>query len=112
MKASLSYKGIDQLLNHLDKAATLKDAQNIVKSNTADLSKRMQSQVPVDTGFLRRSIKMSISDGGFTGLVHPTAEYSPYVEYGTRFMSAQPFIKPSFEVQKAIFIKDMLRLVR
>ena len=58
MKAQLEYKGIDQLMRHLKKAATLNDVQKVVKSNTAEMTERMQKGAPVDTGYLRRSINM------------------------------------------------------
>ena len=47
-----------------------------------------------------------------TAAVGPTTDYSPYVEYGTRFMQAEPFVKPSWEEQKELFKKDMDKLVK
>ena len=43
--------------------------------------------------------------------VEPTAEYAPYVELGTRFMEAQPYLGPAFNEQKEKFKKDMKKLV-
>jgi HK97 gp10 family phage protein len=54
---------------------------------------------------------MDLSDGGLTGKVKPTADYAPYLEYGTRFQSAQPFMRPAFNKQKAQFKSDMDKLV-
>ena len=51
MKSSLSFKGIDQLVKHLDKAASLKDVQQVVKSNTSNMTANMQKLAPVDTGY-------------------------------------------------------------
>ena len=45
-------------------------------------------------------------------MVEPTAEYAPYVEFGTRFMNAQPYLKPAFKKQSKQFRKDMNELVR
>lgn len=112
MKAHLEFKGIDQLMRHLKEATTLKDVQTVVKTNTADMAKLAQQKAPVDTGFLRRSIIMKLEYDGFQGKVKPMASYAPYLEYGTRFQSAQPFIGPAFNYQKLIFIKEMTRLVR
>ncbi|MEY8538943.1 HK97-gp10 family putative phage morphogenesis protein [Lactococcus muris] len=112
MKTSLSFKGIDQLVKHLDKAASLSDVQKVVKSNGAQLNKKMQVAAPVDTGYLKRSINMSLEDGGFSAKVGPTANYAPYLEYGTRFQNAQPFVKPSFNIQKNIFKNDLERLIK
>lgn len=112
MKANLSFKGIDQLVKHLDKAASLKDVQHVVKSNGANLTKKMQQLAPLDTGYLKRSIKMSLTDGGFSAEVGPYANYASYLEYGTRKMTKKPFIKPSFNIQKEVFIRDLERLMK
>lgn len=112
MKTSMSFKGIDQLVKHLDKAASLKDVQHVVKSNGANLTKKMQQLAPVDTRYLKRSIKMSLTDGGFSAEVGPYANYASYLEYGTRKMTKKPFIKPSFNIQKEVFIRDLERLMK
>ncbi|MCT1185762.1 HK97 gp10 family phage protein [Lactococcus lactis] len=123
MKSSLSIKGIDQLVKHLDKAASLKDVQQVVKINGAQLTKTMQQNASFKghfegddfvypTGFTKRSISMWLHDGGFTAQVGPQSDYSPYLEYGTRKMAKQPFVGPSFNVQKGVFIKDLERLLK
>ena len=35
-----------------------------------------------------------------------------YVEFGTRFMDAQPFVRPAFKQQVPIFKSDMKKLVK
>ena len=35
-----------------------------------------------------------------------------YLEYGTRFMDAQPFVQPALEEQLPKFKSDMKKLVR
>lgn len=112
MKTSMSFKGVDQLVKHLDKAASLKDVRHVVKSNGANLTKKMQQLAPLDTGYLKRSIKMSLTDGGFSAEVGPYANYASYLEYGTRKMTKKPFIKPSFNIQKEVFIRDLERLMK
>lgn len=54
MKTSMSFRGIDQLVKHLNKAASLKDVQQVVKSNGVNLTSKMQELAPVDTGYLKR----------------------------------------------------------
>ena len=76
------------------------------------MTERMQKGAPVDTGYLRRSISMSLLEAGLTGIVGPTAEYAPYVEYGTRFMSAQPYVRQAFNYQKVKFMAEMKALVK
>ena len=64
------------------------------------------------SGNLKERIELDITDGGMVAEVEPKAEYSAYVELGTRFMEAQPYLKPAFNEQKEKFKKDMDKLVR
>lgn len=64
------------------------------------------------TGETKRSIGLEFENSGFTASVGPETEYSPYLEYGTRFMQAQPFIKPAYNEQKEKFKRDMQKLVK
>jgi len=47
-----------------------------------------------------------------TAHVGPTTDYSPYVEYGTRFMRAEPAVRPAFEEQVPIFKQDMEAIMK
>lgn len=111
-KNSISFKGIGDLQSKLKRNASMSEVKNIVKSNTAEMNRTAQRNAPVDTGFLRRMITMSLTNSGFTGRSTAGAEYSPYPEYGTRFMAAQPFMGPAYREQKEKFKRDMQRLVK
>lgn len=104
--------GIDALQKKLRKNATLDDVKHVVKSNTTNMNKNMQNIAPVDTGNMKRSITSEFTDGGFTGTTGPHTDYAGYVEYGTRFQSAQPFVKPAYNEQKGVFIKELERLLK
>ncbi len=110
-RKNVSLKGVSELTMKLKSNASLKDVKQIVKQNTAELTQGAQRKAPVDTGYLRRSITMDAGNSGLTGKVKPTADYAPYLEYGTRFQSAQPFMRPAFNKQKAQFKSDMDKLV-
>lgn len=56
---------------------------------------RAQELCPVDTGFLRDSAFMQISSDDVE--IGFSAEYASYVEFGTRKMQAQPFLRPAFD---------------
>lgn len=49
---------------------------------------------PVDTGRLRSSLRWSVGrdSQGLVGLVGSDVEYAGFVNDGTRFMAAQPFL--------------------
>lgn len=121
--AGIKMTGINELRIALKKNMELNAVKRVVKQNGAEMQMKAQRNAPVGTpastgipgyvgGTLKRSIGLGIADGGLTAKVEPTAEYAPYQEYGTRFMEAQPFVKPAFNEQKEQFKSDMDKLVR
>ena len=104
--------GMQQLQKKLKKNVTLDDVKRVVRVNGSQMQTKAQRNSPVDTGTLKRSIGLELSTGGLEAAVAPTAEYAPYVELGTRFMDAQPYLKPAFNEQKKKFEQDMQKLVR
>lgn len=89
----IKLEGMEKLQVKLKKNVQMNDVKRIVKSNGAALQESAQRKVPVDTGNLKRSIGLEIRDSGLTAEVEPTAEYAAYVEYGTRYMNAQPYMQ-------------------
>lgn len=114
--ATLKVEGLDKLQKALKDKVTLDDVKRVVKTNGGQLQNKMQQEADFkmgyQTGATKRSIGLEIKDGGFTADVEPTTEYSPYLEYGTRFMEAQPFVRPAYEEQKQKFKSDMQKLVK
>lgn len=110
--ASISLKGMDKLNKGLTDRMKLEAAMLIVKQNGAELQQKAMRNAPVRTGNLKRSIKLAIEDGGLTARCEATAEYAPYVEWGTRFMEARPFMEPAYEQQLRIFKADMEKLAK
>lgn len=103
--------GIEKLQKKLKQNVRMDDVKRVVHKNGASMQMKAQRNAPVDTGYLKRSIGLEFTDGGMTAEVEPAAEYGPYVELGTRFMEAQPYLKPAFEEQSKEFRKDMQKLV-
>lgn len=121
--AKVKVVGIEKLQKKLKKNIQMEDVKSQVRKHGAEMQTKAQQNAPVGTsestgipgyvgGTLKRSIGIDITDGGMTAEVEPTAEYAPYVEYGTRFMEAQPYLKPAFDEQKEKFEKDMKKLVK
>lgn len=121
--ARVRIDGFDKLEAKLKRNMDLGAVRTVVRKNGADLQTKAQKNAPVGTpqstgipgyvgGTLKRSVELDITDGGLTAEVEPTADYAAYVEYGTRFMEAQPYLKPAYDEQKKEFIKDLNELVR
>lgn len=109
---SFSIKGDKELMKALKLRENVKPAiQKIVKQNVSEMDREAERIVPVDTGTLKRSFMRTYQDDGMTGIAGVTMEYGPYVEFGTRFMEAQPYIGPSFNKQVEQFKKDLKKLM-
>lgn len=108
--------GLKELEKALKDNVTMDDVKRVVKNNGSNMQRKMQTNADFkkgyQTGTTKRSIGLELKDGGFTAESGPETEYSPYLEYGTRYMDAQPFIKPAYEEQVQKFKRDMDRLVK
>ena len=108
----------------LNEVANLKDIQNAVKVNTTEMHRKATRNASFKghydssgnfikpTGATKRSIAIEFKDAGLTGVVKTGTHYSPYLEFGTRKMAAQPFMRPAFYDQRVKFMQDMSRLLK
>lgn len=104
--------GVEKLQKKLRECVTMNDVKKVVRHNGAEMQAKAQRKAPIDTGHLRRSVGLEMRDNGLTAESEATAEYAEYVEYGTRYMKAQPYMRPAFEEQKTKFRNDMKKLTR
>lgn len=118
--SSISFKieGIEELQEKLQKNIQKDAVKRKVKKNGTEMQKKMVRNAESAfvkgyvTGATARSITGKSTDGGLTYEAEPGTHYAPYLEYGTRKMSAQPFVKPAFNAQKGKFKSDMEKLVK
>jgi HK97 gp10 family phage protein len=75
-----------------------------VRKTAFDLEANAKDVVPVKTGNLKNSIQTE-TKGDLNADVRVGAEYGIYVEYGTRKMSARPFLRPAAEKVKDEFVE-------
>ncbi|NLC25374.1 MAG: hypothetical protein GX777_01945 [Fastidiosipila sp.] len=87
-------------------------AQRAVKKHGGLMQKEAMRKVAVDTGTLKRSIEIEILDGGYTAKVAPHTHYAVYQEYGTRYMSGKPYIRPAFYNRIKPFLADLEEIVK
>ncbi|MCD8208548.1 MAG: HK97 gp10 family phage protein [Bacteroidales bacterium] len=109
-------KGLAELQAAIRERANTEAVKSVVKKHGASMQTRMQRnadfRMGYQTGATRRSIGLAMSFDGLTATVGPTTYYSPYLEWGTRYMSAQPFVGPAFDVEEVLFLNDLRKLVR
>lgn len=114
--AKIKVEGLDDLQKAMNENVTMNDVKRVVKQNGAELQKKITRNADFkkgyQTGTTKHSISLEIKDSGLTAESAPETEYSPYLEYGTRFMESQPFVKPVYNEQKKQFKSDMQKLTR
>lgn len=89
------------------------EIRRILKKHGTRIQRRGMELCPVKTGNLQRSIMPpEISVDGREATIRALAKYSGYVEYGTRFMSAQPFLRPAKDDILPGFRDDLLRMLK
>jgi HK97 gp10 family phage protein len=71
-----------------------RDLQEVLDIYAFLIQRQAQVLAPVDTGFLRNNIFVEV-DTKWSRIIEATAEYAIFVEYGTRYTQAQPFLAPA-----------------
>ena len=88
---------IDDVINSLERSVekAIKAAEKELQLTALEIERDAKLKAPVDTGMLRASITSTGSGSEYE--IGTNLEYAPFVEYGTRYMAAQPFLFPAFE---------------
>lgn len=114
----ITVKGTDLLTKHLSKIKDLEFARKTIEKHGPKLQKAMKDNAEpgkifvkgYSTGETKRSISLEIIDNGLTVIVAPNTEWAVYPEYGTRFMEAEPFVKPALDSVEKGFIEDLEKM--
>ncbi len=97
MNISTEVVGLSEVLASLD----LTNTELATKTNTViqgagiECQKLAKQTCPVDTGRLRNSILYH--PGNLSCTVDTNVNYAQFVEWGTRFQAAQPFLYPAYQ---------------
>lgn len=101
MNISVKFEGSKELKRALNKGANATSyvLPKVLRKSAADLNRTMKRRAEFtkgyQTGTTKRSIGSVVSDN--KAEVGARTEYAPYLEHGTRFMAAQPFVKPALD---------------
>lgn len=112
MKIEMDLQGADELIDVLNRAGgkTAKQANQVVRNNAEKGMAIAKQKAPVDTGFLKENIRTEYKPHEV--VIHARAGYSGYQEFGTRFMPAQPFMRPMMNELRPMLLKDLMDVVR
>lgn len=101
---TLQVHGTKELMADLRKAKVdvQNDARRVLREMADKIADDARGRVPVDTGLLKNSIKLSVSKRQLEASVSAggkvrgkDAYYAQFVEFGTKHSPAQPFLYPA-----------------
>lgn len=110
MNNVLDIYNLEVLRERLVANAALPALQNIVRASGERLQSLAKGFAPVDTGFLRDNISLTLDSGGFKAVISSQAPYAVFQEFGTRHMPGTAHIGPAFYSQKQTFLEDIRHL--
>lgn len=113
MSKTVEFVGLDKFTRGvIQQKKKMEEAthQEIIRS-ALRVEKRAKIFAPWDTGWLSNSIYYYLS-GRLQAIVVSPVDYSIYVEEGTRYMAAQPFLFPAIKEEFPVFMKNMQKIVR
>lgn len=106
VRAQITWEGLDTFMDYLrrDLPRAFQRASQRTLDRVGDITvKRVKQLVVVRTGLLRSTIRKEVYRFGFetnysyvgvvAGGIHGV-DYAPHVEFGTRFMRPQPYMRP------------------
>nr|DAN61009.1 MAG TPA: putative tail component [Caudoviricetes sp.] len=101
----------EKILREFNKTETVeKDVSKLIKNTLHNIEKDAKRSCPVDTGRLRGSITTNIISS-YSGEVGTNVEYAGWVEYGTRYQSAQPYFEPAVEKNEDKFNEELDKII-
>ena len=132
MAIGVNLTGIESLQNALKKLddRLVKEVSNEINASALKIQSDAKRLAPVNMGYLRNSIVLEGQIGSLTYNVEARMPYAPYVEFGTGGkvsiptgyeeyaalfkgtrkvigMRAQPYLIPSYEMEKPKLIKRL-----
>lgn len=113
MSKRVAVKGLNKFIRLVAKNQRTIDSAVSKEINRSSLrvEKRAKMIAPWETGWLSNGIYSQMISLLLAEIVSPT-EYSVYQEEGTRYMTAQPFLRPALEAEYPVIMKNLNKLMR
>lgn len=112
MGVKVKWHGLEKLTMTISNAhpEAVKQSIAVLKNNGERGKAIAKKKAPVDTSFLKDHIKTSYQ--GMEARIHSEAGYSGYQEYGTRFQSGTPYMRPMIQEVQPLFQEDMTNVMK
>lgn len=99
---SVTIQGTNNVIARVLNFVHLMNSASLVQQTAEAILEDAQAMCPVRTGNLRDSLNIQYSGSGTqtTAAIGTDVEYAPYVEFGTRYMDAEPFLYPALQMHQ------------
>ena len=106
-------EGFEQLEAKLRQLSRLSPGQRlaVVQSGGLVLVNAIKVRTPVKSGNLRRSYHQepgTVTETSAETLVGTDVEYAPPQEFGTRYMSGTPHVRPALDASRGAIAREMV----
>lgn len=112
-KMTIRFDGADALINKFKSQPAIiqREADAIVQNTALRVETRAKKMAPVDTGYLKQHIQAK-KTGMLSAEVNSSANYSIWLEKGTRKMPAKPFMLPAMKQEEVFFFQKLQNLLK
>lgn len=81
--------------------------RKVLTETAINIHRKATKFAPVDTGRLHTSIKWEVLKGGRTAIISTNVEYAAYVEFGTKKMRKQPYMRPALLLEQQPYMSKI-----
>lgn len=108
----IQFKGIGKWMKYVENCnnSTTRQVEKVIQDTGKAIVRDAKAVVPVDTGKLKRSIRV-VSTSKLRVTVEAQANHASYVEYGTYKMAARPYMTPAVIRNKAVMDKKLKQIM-
>ena len=96
MEIKVELKGLEEIRKAIKDLRNLPRVKAEVGASALEIQTKAKRAIPVDTGHARNTTIAEFDLGGCGAEIGTVAPYAPYIEYGTRFKLAQPYLEPAY----------------
>lgn len=110
---NIKFEGADELIQKFrDNPSKLNSqAGRIINTTALRVEKKAVELAPVDTGYLKQHIKAD-TDGRLGAEIVSSANYSIYLEKGTRKMPPHAFMEPAVKSEELFLYQKLSNLLK
>lgn len=112
-KMTVRFDGANELVRKFQSQPAIiqREADSIIMNTALRVETRAKQLAPVDTGYLKQHIKAE-KTGMLSADVDSSANYSIYLEMGTRKMAPHAFMRPALKQEEVFFFQKLQNLLK